>query len=119
MLSGPSKHLHVVMNDPIYHPNKGGLCVLLVCFCTHTDALQDSTCLLQPGDHPFIKRTTYVDYSRALLANSEPLERHVVAGIHQLGEPASQQLYDRIRLGFRQSRRTPPKIRNFMDFASL
>ncbi len=119
IVTGPNPHLHVVLNDPIYYPPKEGESVLIVCFCSYTSKLQDATCLIEVGDHDFIKWQTYVDYGRAEVKLSMPLELHVASGIHELGVEVSEDLYERIRQGFRQSRRTPRKILNFMDFAGI
>jgi hypothetical protein len=119
IVTGPNPHLHVVMNDPIYYPPKDGESVLVVCFCSYTGELQDGTCLLNAGDHGFIKWQTYVDYGRSEVKLSKPLESHVASGIHETGDEVSEDLYERIRQGFRQSRRTPRKVLNFMDFVGI
>lgn len=119
ILSGPHSHLHVVINDPVYYEPKGGPTVLLVNFCSHNGVLQDGTCLLDVGDHPFITNPTYIEYSQAVLLLSDQLEKRVAAGVHRPGAPVSEDLYNRILAGFRVSRRVPRKILNFLDHAGL
>ena len=119
IVTGPNPHLHVVMNDPIYYPKKDGESVLIVCFCSYTSDLQDRTCLLNVGDHGFIRWQTYVDFGRSEIKLSTNLQLLVASGVHQVGAEISEEVYERIRQGFRQSRRTPRKILDFMDFAGI
>jgi hypothetical protein len=119
ILSGPHSHLHVVINDPIDYPPKGGPTVLLVNFCSHTNALQDATCLFEVGDHPFITNSTYVEYSLATLQLALPLGKLVAADVHRVGAPVSEAVYGKIVEGFRVSQRVPRKILNFLDYAGL
>lgn len=66
MPSGPNPqvdddyHLFVVLTDPGKHSD-----VLMANASTvHAGVSHDTTCLLQVGDHPFIKQTSYIVYAR-------------------------------------------------------
>ena len=63
--SGPSHdpgrmHLHVVCTDP---DNDG--CQLIVSICTKINSLCDPSCTLQPHEHPFLTKESYVLYRNA------------------------------------------------------
>lgn len=74
-----NKHLFVVLNDPL--PGTGQ--VLMVSIITNRQGqgyLQDTTCALMKGDHPFICHDSLVDYKRARLVTAQQLENGVVQG---------------------------------------
>lgn len=121
MVTGPNEHLHVVMNDPIDYPLKpAGRTVLLVNFCSLVDpAVNDATCLLNFGDHDFIRHSTYVDYANAVLKLVEPIERDVGRRIHRVGASVSETVYQRVLAGFRVSPRVPAKVIRFLRFCGL
>ncbi len=55
------KHLFVLLTDPIEAPDFNGKQVLLVNIASVPKSLPyDSTCILQPGVHRFIKHESYV-----------------------------------------------------------
>lgn len=118
--SGPNKHLHVVMNDPVDYPKKGGHTVLLVNFCTfEANGLCDSTCLLNVGDHPFISHPTYVSYEHAILKLTDPLDAAINAKLIEPKDPVSEQVYERILDGLKRSTRVVGGISAFVRFAGL
>lgn len=65
--SGPEqdpnrKHLFILLTDP-QPPDQSMLLVGVASI--YNDIPHDSTCYLYPGDHPFIRRKSYVYYARA------------------------------------------------------
>jgi len=64
---GEIRHLNVVITEPDDDNN-----VLVVPVCTYREkdgrplSGQDSSCLLPPGCHPFIKEKSYINYRKAL-----------------------------------------------------
>ncbi len=71
MRSGPDHdpdrmHLFVVLTDPLCNFDDGIRKVLLVSLSSiHDDLYHDSACILEPGEHPFVKRDSYVVYQKA------------------------------------------------------
>jgi len=56
-----ASHLHFVCNDPVFYPNKGKECVFLVNISSIKQGIShDTSCLLDVGDHPFIKTKFYI-----------------------------------------------------------
>lgn len=120
MVTGHNKHLHIVMNDPLVYPKKDGPTVLLLNFCSFDGTgVHDSTCILNVGDHPFIGHATYVAYEHACLKLVEPL----VAGVNDhrisLGEPVSEELYERVLGGLKKSSRVAQGVSAFVRFANM
>ncbi|HBK35811.1 MAG TPA: hypothetical protein DDZ35_02630 [Halomonas sp.] len=115
ILSGPVNHLHIVMNDPVYYPERGYHGVLLVNISTVRDGRKfDSTCLFHPGEHPFVIQQSYVVYSEAVVKNAEDISQFVNMGEFTPRAPISDHLYERTLAGFHSSPRVTPKIKRFI-----
>lgn len=120
IVSGPSEHLHIILNDPVDYPIKGGPTVLLVNFCSfEANGLCDSTCLLNVGDHPFIKHATYVAYEHAALQLAHPLIEAMKANRIRPHDPVAEHVYQRILDGLKKSSRVVGRISKFVRFAGL
>ena len=63
---GETPHLFAVMNDPC----QDGLCLLLMVTSIKEGRLFDSTCVLNVGDHEFIKHPSYIVYRLAYTAKA-------------------------------------------------
>lgn len=114
--SGPSSdprrnHLFIVLTDPCGPARQ----VLMVPVCTIATKNYDPTCVLDPGDHPFIKEASYVDYSLARIEAESALQNGVKAGVFIERENVSEALYTRIVKGVRASRFTKRFVKNFLD----
>ena len=64
---GDDHHLFAVMNDPC----KDGLCLLLMVTTIRGHRRQDNTCVLNAGDHTFIKHPSYIAYRIANLSRGD------------------------------------------------
>ena len=93
-------HLWVVISDPRIDQHS-----VLVVNVTSMRGKHwgDTTCVLQPGDHPFIKRPSLLLYAAARLHANAALDRELSAGRIQLQEPVSAEVLTRIREGAMQS----------------
>jgi hypothetical protein len=117
--SGPEhdpnrKHLFILLTDP---PNADSE-VLLVSLASVQEHLPyDSTCLLYPGDHPFIRHKSYVNYAYARI---EPVGKLVNGVKQRLFDPQGtldETVFARVCKGLLESRHTTPKIRKFYEDA--
>lgn len=72
----------------------------------------DESCIVQPGDHPFVKHPTIVAYQRAFIQLNDELEAKRSAGSLRMREPLSASLLLRIQQGALISKATPNKIKN-------
>ena len=117
--SGPAndpgrKHLFVLLTDPIEAPGFEGKQVLLVNIASVPNGLPyDSTCIIQPGEHRFIKHESYVYYAKARIEAANALLRGVKSGQLIPHEIMDHALVKRICDGLQQSPHTTPRILRF------
>jgi len=112
------KHLFVLLTDP-HDDGTGTKCVLLVSLSTVKQNLpHDRTCILYQGDHPFIKRESYVVYQRARIEEVAKILRGVKSGQLIAQTPMDGAIFARICKGIEESRLTPPKSLNFYRMAT-
>ena len=108
-IPGPPKqdlHLWVILTPPKGTPPR-----VLVANITTARTGSDTTCVLVPGDHRFIKTRSVVYYSKAILASPQNLE----GAMRTWGKsyPCSPALLKRIQDGLRGSPHTLPAHRAF------
>jgi hypothetical protein len=72
-------HLHVVISDPRKDTN-GIVVVNLTSVKPGKLVYQDSSCILQSGDHPFIKRPTWIRYADAKEFSILELDKWLATG---------------------------------------
>lgn len=90
---GPSGHLWVVVSDPAIDPDH------VVIINMTTDRGVDRSCILNPGDHPFVAHPTCMRYDMARMVSNTDLERHVSSNAIRLQESVSADVLERIRQG--------------------
>ncbi len=106
-----STHLWVVLTDPQGDPPQ----VALVNLTKHK-AHSDETVVLSPGDHPFVKQKTIVNYARATVYDAGTLEQAMKADLtvrHKTD--CAGEVLERIREGLFKSRFTRPKVQKFCE----
>ncbi|GAB3362746.1 hypothetical protein GCM10027395_23850 [Giesbergeria sinuosa] len=67
----------------------------------------DDSCLLKPGDHPFIRHDSFIDYRFTRLEQAEHVEARVAEGVFDVKESCSPDLIRRIIEGALKSPRIP------------
>jgi hypothetical protein len=87
-------HLWVIISDPSQDASK----VLIVSLTTYKPK-KESVCLLNVGDHPFIKHLTCVAYNLANAPSIVQLEQARDRGDLIPGIPVSAEILSRIREG--------------------
>jgi|SRR6266404_5149992 len=92
-------HLWAVISDPIADPFQ----IVLVNFTKHRQD-KDQACVLQDGDHPFIKIPTCVEYRRAKIVTNEQLDILISLPNVEVREPLSPEVLERILDGVPNSR---------------
>jgi hypothetical protein len=97
------EHLHFVIS----RPTKDGriLVVNISNYYKETRAghLQDTSCILKPGDHVCIKKESIVKYSEAFPTTVHELERQLELGLARDAERASITLIRKIQQGAKVS----------------
>jgi hypothetical protein len=117
--SGPAndparKHLFVLLTDPIKSVDFDEKQVLLVNITSIPNGFTyDSTCILKPGEHRFIKHESYVYYAKARIEAANALLRGVKSGQLAPHEIMDEALVKRICDGLQQSPHTAPRILRF------
>ncbi len=94
-------HLWVVVSDPKLDPNQ----VLIVNMST--DRGVDQSCIISPGEHPFVRHATCMRYDMSRVTSNASLETLLSRGSIQLGDPVSSALLQRIRDGASVSQHIP------------
>lgn len=95
--SGPNvdvAHLWIVISDP----NEGGN-VVCVNFTSLSEDEVDESCILDPGDHPFIKRRTVVKYGLANWWAADKIAAAIASGQFSAHPPVRPEILQRIREG--------------------
>lgn len=118
--SGPAhdharKHLFIILTDPVADPVNGGKdSVLLSSLSTLDVALpHDPTCILHPGDHPFVSRDSYVNYGISRILETAKIINGVASGVFVAKALMDSSTVDRICNGLTVSPHTAPKILRF------
>lgn len=107
------KHLFILLTDPA-DDGSGQKVVLMVSLSSVKSGVpHDPTCILYPGDHPFVKRESFVLYARARLEEADKLLRGVKDGKLVAHDPMDSGMFARICKGIDESRFTSPKILKF------
>ncbi len=91
---GVDGHLWIILSDPAQDADR----LVMVSFTTFRRD-KDQTCVLRPGDHPFVTRDTLVCYADARIATNAQLESLVSKGLMKRNKPVSAELLQRIRQG--------------------
>ena len=85
-------HLWVILSDPKIDPTR----VLFVSLTTYADYKED-VCLIQVGEHPWVRHLTCVAYDFAKITTVENLLALKDKGFLELQPPMSTDLLKRIR----------------------
>lgn len=112
--SGPSLHLHVVLNDPITVPGYGTAVVIVLVGITsvpkNPNVFFDNSCVLLGGCHPSIQHDSYVYYKGARIEQARDVEERVRSGVYHAATPVAAQVLNQIRTGLGQSKFTMREI---------
>lgn len=113
--SGPAnapdrKHLFICLTDPI---GKARETLLVSVSSVQPNAPHDSTCVLYPGDHPFVRRDSFVAYWHSRIETADALTRGVKDGVLIPHDILESGVFARVCLGVEQSRHLAPRYRAF------
>lgn len=117
--SGPianphQKHLFILLTDPTENPDTGTKDVLMVSISSIKPGMHhEQTCLLYPGDHPFIKWDSFVSYRTARIEMAQKVQNGVAQGVFIPKDPIDGAILARVCQGLMDSRQTPLKMKTF------
>ncbi|MCW7551076.1 hypothetical protein NX722_28320 [Endozoicomonas gorgoniicola] len=104
------KHLFILLTDPVTHEKL----VLIVSLSSVKKGIPyDNSCVLYPGDHSFISKKSFVDYSRIQIVPADKIVNGVKKGVFQPFETLHTDLFARVCHGLQISERTKPRFLNF------
>jgi hypothetical protein len=106
------KHLFILLNNPVTDEKV----VLLVSLSSlKAGRPHDPTCIIEVGEtgHEFISRTSFVDYSKALIEPASKLSNGVSKGVLIPKGTIEREVFARILAGVVQSPHTPHKCKLF------
>lgn len=108
------KHLWVIISDPEAHPDQ----VLFVSMTSY-DLTKEDVCLIDQGEHPFVKHKTCIDYSDARHATSAQLDTLLTAEQILRATSVSDDLLERIRIGASLSEDLPQRYKKLLRSQGL
>src|ERR1700678_1642254 len=85
-------HLWMVISDPAIDPDH----VVIVFFLSWQENY-DQACIVQAGEHPFVKHATCVAYPAAKVTTNAKLDAAVASGKLKIKSPLSPALLEKIR----------------------
>jgi len=108
---GLSPHLWIVISDPSFD-NNSVVIVNVTSWREQEQAtiLNDASCIIEAGEHPFIDKKSYIYYRNAKLTSGDALQNALAGGVLVADEDCSPQLLEKILLGAANSQHTPIKI---------
>lgn len=111
------KHLFTVVIDPVILPHAGGHpIVVLVNFTSIRDnAPYEDACVVQAGEHPFIRHRSYVTYRYARIESVERIKDLLKKGVFVEKEPCSPELLEKILQGALKSKLISREIKRIIE----
>lgn len=99
-------HLYIIISDPSANPERV-VVVNLTSWRKTAVGLNDASCIVNKGEHKFIKSKSYIYYRKAICASLENLQKAIDGGAITLRENCSDALLNKILEGAAKSQFTP------------
>lgn len=75
-------------------------------------AKSETSCILNPGDHAFVKHASHIGYRHCRVEDMDRLEAYIETGYYRVNvDPVSSTALQKIREGYRLSNRVPRYIK--------
>ena len=103
---GGGYHLHIFLTDYLGDPPQA-----IIVNITSWRKNSDETCIIQPGEHPFIRKKSVVLYGKASIIKESNVEYIKRQGKQQ--ETISNELLYRMHAGLCKSKRTSKIVKEF------
>ncbi|MBN1809990.1 MAG: hypothetical protein JW909_13055 [Planctomycetes bacterium] len=103
-------HLWLILTDPARDSD----CRTVIVNITTYRAEKDHSCLLDVGDHPFIRHRTCIAYDYARIIKANRLEKLETDGIIHFEQPFSADVLRRIMAGAVSTRKMPIRVQDFV-----
>jgi hypothetical protein len=109
------EHLRIVISDPGVDPEHVVLVGLTSYDRFQHEIYKDNSCLLNPGDHPWITHQTCVSYRDGTLVSEAVLNAAIAGGKLIPQEPISDDVLTRILEGAERTDELPNKCRVILE----
>ena len=100
LIDNGKRHLRIVITDS-NEQNE----FLTVAVDTLRSSIQDTSCIIEPGEHSFIKARSFVNYHYAKVLNYAQIFNGLQKGVLVRKEDISEELLKRIQDGARKTNR--------------
>ena len=109
-------HLYIVLNDPCRFEDRGSnLWVLLVNLSSVREGVPyDDTCLLEPGEHPFVRHRSFVFYRNARIGPESHVLQLTQNGLFKPNDPTPTEIFQRIKSGLYNSPHTKREFKRMV-----
>jgi len=114
LLSTPYNHLYVACSDPAIDSEQ----IVLVNLTTFEEE-EESCCIINAGEHPFVVRKSCIRYKDARIASATALRKLAESGQMAPREAVPSDLLARIRNGASESDFFPEGCRRILEDQSL
>ena len=104
------KHLYIVISNQSNQDR-----ILLVNVTTYKTG-KDTSCILESGDHPFIKHKSIINYAEPLEPVHDPFEGFVNRNIIQRAKSISKVVLRKVQEGAKVSPALPRKFRKYFRY---
>ena len=112
---GNKEHLFIVLFEPDFYPNEGygkRACIVSVNITSVSQYKAiDEACIIEVGEHEFIKHTSYIYYEKIQFVDYEHVKQCVNSGVYRKATPVSATLLDKIIAGIFTSSFIPRKFK--------
>ena len=109
--SSTRPHLYIVITDPDPIGN------LVIVNVTSQGQSKDQSCVLNPGDHPFITRESVINYAEAIITNENTIQNGARGGVVQFDAAVTPKVLSKIQAGALASPQTESKVKNVVGAA--
>lgn len=108
------KHFFTALTNPWNYQGSSQVLLVSLSSIKNYQSKFDDTCIIKPSDnaHVFIKKDSFVDYSKSLLMAADDLNRGVSDGVIVERGTIDSVCFERIKSGLGSSLRTPQFIIN-------
>ena len=112
---GINDHPQVVISDPGQNSEELVVVSLTSYNTISNESRKDGSCILQPGDHPWIKHTTCVSYRDGRIVSEGRLDAMLAARQIELLEPVTDPILTRIIEGAENTEELPNKCKALLE----
>ncbi len=102
-------HLHIILTNSCANESH-----LLVPVCSRRNG-EDPACFLGEGDHPFIRRPSYISYFHAQIQKSDLISKKLRDGSITYRGFLDERVFALVCLGLIESRFVKPKIQKYFQ----